>query len=96
MANKLKLEDTLLIGLGVASLAKGRMKEVLSYLAKQGKLATKDQAKMQKKLIEQGKREYTVLSKGYEKAVRQTLKMLNIPTRSEFEALKRTVARNKK
>ncbi len=96
MANKLKLEEPLLIGLGIASLAKERTKDFLEFLMKEGKLAAKDQAKMRKKLVAQGEKEYRAMSKGYEKAVRETMNMLNVPTRSEFEALKRKVEGKKK
>ncbi|OGL66555.1 hypothetical protein A2856_02605 [Candidatus Uhrbacteria bacterium RIFCSPHIGHO2_01_FULL_63_20] len=96
MAKKMKLEEPLFIGLGVAALAKERAQDFLDYLVKEGKLAAKDQAKMRKELAARGKKEYRTMSGGYDKAVRETLKMLDIPTRSEFEALKRQVAGKKK
>ncbi|TAK03809.1 hypothetical protein EPO34_01445 [Patescibacteria group bacterium] len=96
MAKKLKLEEPLMLGLGVASLAKERAADFLDYLLKEGKLAAKDQARMRKDLAARGKTEYRAMSTGYGKAVRETLKTLDIPTRSEFEALKRRVAGKKK
>lgn len=95
MPKKIKLENTLLIGLGAASIAKERAQDFVDFVLKQGKLAAKDQKKLRSKLIKQGQREYASMSKAYEKAVRQTLAALNIPTRSEFEALKRKVSKKK-
>ncbi|MBI2551166.1 hypothetical protein HYV73_02360 [Candidatus Uhrbacteria bacterium] len=96
MAKKFTIEEPLLISLGVASLAKERAEDFLEFLMKEGKLAVEDQAKMRQKLAAQGEKEYQAMSKWYEKAVRETLKILNIPTRSEFESLKRKVTGKKR
>lgn len=89
-------EEALLAGLGVMSLAKGRVEEFIGSLVKDGKLAIKDQKNLRKRLIAEGQKEYRTMTRGYQKIVRETLKTLNVPTRSEFDALKRLVEKKRR
>lgn len=96
MAGKPLLEDAFLMSLGLASMAKERAAEVLEYMVKEGRLAAKDQAKLQKRLVAQGEKEYQAMRRSYEASLGTALKALNVPTRKEFEALKKKVEKRRK
>lgn len=90
------MQESLELGLGVASVARERAEEFVEYLAKEGKSAIRDQAKLRARLVARGEKEYRAMARGYENAVRKVLKAMSVPTRSEFEALKRKVEEKKK
>ncbi|OGH73756.1 MAG: hypothetical protein A3C90_01145 [Candidatus Magasanikbacteria bacterium RIFCSPHIGHO2_02_FULL_51_14] len=95
-AKPVKIEDALLVGLGAAGVARERATDFFEYLIKEGKLAVKDKQKLRKKLTTKGEKELHMMTKVYESAVKSVLHTLNIPTRSEFEALKRRVGPKRK
>lgn len=95
MEKKIGLDEALLVGLGVAAMAKEQAEDFLNFLRKEGRLASKDQAKLRKQLVARGEKEYRAMTKGYGAAVKRTFEILNVPTRSEFEALKRKVEKKK-
>lgn len=96
MKKKISLQESLTLGMGIASIAKERAEDFIEYIAKEGKTAIKDQGKLRARLMARGEKEYHAMARGYDRAVRKTLKTLNVPTRSEFEALKRKVEGKKK
>lgn len=96
MKNKISLQESLALGMGVAAVAKERAEDFIEYLAKEGKTAIKDQGRMRARLMARGEKEYAAMARGYDNAVRKALRALNVPTRSEFEALKRKVEGKKK
>jgi len=88
---KMKTEDALYVGLGVASMAKDYFEDFLDFLQKEGKMMKKDRAGMSGKLKSAGKQEYDRMEKMYQTGVEKALKAMNIPTRKEFNALKAKV-----
>lgn len=71
-----QLEESLMLGLGLASLLRGRMQAFLDFLVKEGKLAVKDQKKFRKQLIDVGEKEYGSMVREYEKYVSRVMNAL--------------------
>lgn len=89
--SKKKTEDVFLMGLGLLSMSKDRVSDMVDFFVQEGKLAMKDQKKLKKQLLTQGGKEYKKMMGMYEKTVQSTLKVMNVPTRKEFDALKKKV-----
>ena len=62
-------EETIYIGLGIASLAKDEIEGVISYLSKKGKPLAKDYTKTKNQLISNGKKEYESIKAFTEKTL---------------------------
>lgn len=84
-------EDLFYFGLGLASLAKDQLETVSSALMKEGKLLTTDKKKFKKEMETKGQYLYTKMQKEMEKTAAAVLKKMDIPSRKEFESLKRQV-----
>ncbi|KKW33134.1 MAG: hypothetical protein UY76_C0008G0007 [Candidatus Uhrbacteria bacterium GW2011_GWA2_52_8d] len=85
-------EELFHLGLGLASLAKDQLETISSALMKEGKLLAKDRKRFKKDLETKGQLLYQQMLREMEKTNRTVLKKMNIPSRKEFEALKRQVA----
>ena len=84
-------KEILHLGLGLASLAKDQLETISSALLNEGKLLAKDQKHFKKDLETKGQLLYQQMLREMEKTNRTVLKKMNIPSRKEFEALKRQV-----
>lgn len=62
-------EETIYLGLGIASLAKDEIEGVVSYLSQKGKPLAKDYGKTKSKLIENGKKKYESIKALTEKSL---------------------------
>lgn len=83
------------MSLGLATFTKDRMAELLKAVEKKAGRALKEKAKTRKELIARGRKEYQSLTRAYERALHTALKTLDIPSRQEFDALKRKVGSKK-
>ncbi len=88
-----KPEEAMLMSLGITTFTKDRFAELLKVFEKKAGLALKEKEKTRKELIARGKKEYQSLTRAYERALHNALKTLDIPSRKEFESLKRKVGR---
>lgn len=91
MSKKPILEDAFILSLGLASIVKDRAADFVEFLVKEGKLAVKDRQKLRNQLASQGEKEFRMMKKVYEKSLATALKAMNVPTRKEFNALKKKV-----
>ena len=91
MSKPSPVEQALFLSLGAAATARERLTDFIDYLIKEGKAATTDRDKLMKQLNVKGEAEYKKMKKTYENAIHATLKAMDIPTRKEFEALRREV-----
>lgn len=91
-----KPEQVFYLGLGLASMAKNSLDTAITALMREGKTIVKDKSKYQEKLIKEGKKAYGSLIKNLEETFDVALKKMNIPSRKEFEELKRKVEGRKK
>lgn len=62
-------EESMYLGLGIASLAKYQVENFLTFLVKEGKIFTKDHSKIRKQLTRSGEKEYKKLKKLMEKSL---------------------------
>ena len=91
MSKPSPVEQALFLSLGAAATARERLTDFVDYLIKEGKSATTDRDKLMKQLNVKGEAEYKKMKKTYENAINASLKAMDIPTRKEFEALRKEV-----
>jgi poly(hydroxyalkanoate) granule-associated protein len=85
------IQKMFLAGLGAMALTKEKVEELVNDLVKRGEVAKKDQSKLLDEMlnaVEKGKQE---ISAFVHKEIEKALQTLDIPTRSEFEELKKKV-----
>lgn len=85
------IERILLAGLGVVALTKEKAEEIVEELIKRGEISKKDQPNFVKRLLEGGKDTRIEIEKIVEKSVTNVLDKLNIPTKSDIDALMKKV-----
>ncbi len=81
------IERLFLAGLGVFTLTKEKAEKIVGDLVKKGEVAEKDQPEFVKKLLERGKASRAEIEKIVEKTVTNVLSRLNVPTKSDIDAL---------
>lgn len=85
------VQKMFLAGLGAMALTKEKVEALVDDLVKRGEVAKKDQSKLLDEMlgsVEKGKQE---IKEFVHKEMEKALKILDIPTRSEFEELKKKV-----
>ncbi|MCK4322281.1 phasin family protein [candidate division WOR-3 bacterium] len=85
------IEKMLLAGLGAFSLTKEKAEEIVNDLVKRGEVSKKDQPEFVKKLLERGKDTRAEIEAIVEKTITNVLNKLNIPTKSDIDALMKKV-----
>jgi len=81
------IERMFLAGVGALTLTKEKAEKIVSDLVKKGEVAKKDQPEFVKRLLERGKASRAEIEKIIEKTVTNVLGKLNIPTKSDIDAL---------
>jgi poly(hydroxyalkanoate) granule-associated protein len=84
-------KNAILAGIGLASLTREKAEEFAKELINRGELSENDKAKFVKDVMDQTEKSKTELEKKIEKSLEEILAKLNIPTRKEFEELKKKV-----
>ena len=85
------MQKMFLAGLGAVALTKEKVEALVEDLVKRGEITKKDQSKILNEMlgsVEKGKQE---IKEFVHKEMEKALKILDIPTRSEFEELKKKV-----
>ena len=82
------LKKTLLTGIGLAALTKEKVEELAKKLADEAKLSEEEGKKLINDLVKQSDKARKNLEDQVEKAVKETLDKLNIPSRDEMNKLK--------
>lgn len=90
------IKKTMLVGAGLAAMTREKIEEVVDELVKKGKLSEKEGKEMVDELIEKSKSVKKDLEERIEKTVTETLKKLNIPSRSEIAELKEKIEQMEK
>ncbi|MBF8280245.1 MAG: hypothetical protein HW383_18 [Candidatus Magasanikbacteria bacterium] len=85
------LNEAVLLSLGLAALARERAEKLISALAKEGKTAWNNQAKLRAEIAKRGEKELQALLKTAQKAADDALKMMSATTQREFNALRKKV-----
>jgi len=90
------IERMFLAGVGALTLTKEKAEKIVSDLVKKGEVARKDQPEFVKKLLERGKASRAEIEKIVEKTVKNVLDKLNVPTKSDIDALMKKIEELKK
>ncbi|MCK4422002.1 phasin family protein [candidate division WOR-3 bacterium] len=85
------IERMLLAGAGVIALTKEKAEKIVDDLVKKGEIAKKDQPKFVKKLLERGKDTRVEIEAIIEKTMTNVLNKLNIPTKTDIDALMKKI-----
>lgn len=85
------IERMLLAGIGAFTLTKQKAEEIVEELVKRGEIAKKDRAEFVKKFLERGKDTRVEIEKIVEKSITNVLSKLNIPTKSDIDALRKKI-----
>ncbi len=90
------IKKTMLVGAGLAAMTREKIEEIIDELVKKGELSEKEGKEMVDELVEKTKKYKKDMEGRVEKLVADTLKKLEIPTRSEVEELKKKIKRMEK
>ncbi len=90
------IERMLSAGLGAFALTKEKAENIVDDLVKKGKVAKKDQPEFVKKLLEKGKDTRAEIEKIVENTTRDVLNKVNIPTKSDIDALMKKIEKLEK
>lgn len=90
------LKKTYLLGLGLASVTRERLEELVDELVKRGEVAESDRQKVLDDLLERAKEEQKKLSTSVKDGVQKVVGEMGIPTRKEFSDLVERVANMEK
>jgi poly(hydroxyalkanoate) granule-associated protein len=77
----------LLAGMGAVALAQEEVEEFVSKLVERGEIAEKDGKKLVRDVMEKRKKEAKKAEDEMEKRVEELLDRMNVPTKSDIEAL---------
>ena len=77
----------MLAGIGAAALAQDEMEDFVNKLVERGQIAEADGKKLLKDMVERRKKDVQKTETELDKRVEELLTRMNIPTKSEIEAL---------
>lgn len=82
----------MLAGIGAAALAQDEMEDFVNRLVERGQIAEADGKKLLKDVVERRKKDVQKTEIELDKRVEEMLTRMNIPTKSEIEALGQKIA----
>lgn len=85
-----------LAGLGLAVVTKEKAEAIAKFLIKKGNASKKDAKKIAKIIMEDAQKGKKIIEDRVKPILHEISKKFDLPTRKEFEALKRTVSELKK
>ena len=85
------IEKMLLASLGALSLTKEKAEKIVEEFVKRGEVAKKDKAGYINRLLERGKDTRMEIEKIVEKSMTKVLSKLNIPAKSDIDALMKKI-----
>ncbi|MCK9483862.1 MAG: phasin family protein [Candidatus Marinimicrobia bacterium] len=85
------IKKIFLAGVGAASLTKEKIENILEDLIKRGEIAREDKNSLLNEMLNSVERGQQETAKFIRKEIEKVLKALDIPSRSEFEELKKQV-----
>ncbi len=90
------IKQIFLAGAGLVSSSKDKAEKIAKELIKKGELAVKDKDSFVSDLVKKAEQTKKSFDRTLEAAVKSILKKLDIPSRKEFNALKRDLEKMKK
>lgn len=85
------IKNAVLASIGLVSLTREKAEEFAKELIKKGKLSENEKAKFIKDVLEQSEKRKTEIEEKIEKTVETVIAKMNIPSKKEFEELKKKV-----
>ncbi|MDD3191074.1 MAG: phasin family protein [Candidatus Pacebacteria bacterium] len=85
------LEKIILSGLGLASLSQDKAQKMIDELVKEGEVSQKDGAIMVKKIMDGVEKNKKEIEKMTEKAVREVVTKINVPSKKDISALEKKI-----
>ena len=86
-------KKSLLTGLGLALVSKQKIEQMIKDVAKDNNISQKESEKMARQMLDKISAKRQDAEKNFESMVEKILKKLQIPSRREFDDLKRQVAK---
>jgi polyhydroxyalkanoate synthesis regulator phasin len=83
------LNHFLNLGIGAVAMTADKAEKLVNELIEKGDIERKESHDLKERIIKRGEEARKELDKNVEKRVQQALKKLNIPTRKEFNDLKK-------
>lgn len=83
------LKKTYLFGLGLASLTKEKVEELVDDMVKRGEVAEKDRSKIIEEMIKRAQEEQEKLFKAVRDSVKKVVHEIGLPTRDEYIELQK-------
>ncbi|HOL00560.1 MAG TPA: phasin family protein [Paludibacteraceae bacterium] len=85
------IKNAVLAGIGLISLTREKAEEFAKELIKKGELSENEKAKFVKDVLEQSEKSKREIEEKIEKTVETVMAKMNIPSKKEFEELKKKV-----
>jgi len=85
------IKNAVLAGIGLISLTREKAEEFAKELIKKGELSENEKAKFIKDVLKQSEKSKTEIEEKIEKTVETVMAKMNIPSKKEFEELKKKV-----
>lgn len=85
------MKKFLFAGLGVTSLTRDKIEEIVDELVKRGKVSAEEKEKIIDELIKVAEKKRADVKELIRGEVKKILKSLDIPTRSDFEEIKKEI-----
>lgn len=85
------IKNAVLASIGLISLTREKAEEFAKELIKKGELSENEKAKFIKDVLEQSEKRKTEIEEKIEKTVETVIAKMNIPSKKEFEELKKKV-----
>lgn len=89
------IRKTVLAGVGFAALTKEKAEEIIHELTKAGNISEEEGRKAVEELMEKSEKARKDFEKQVEKLVTSAMEKLDIPTRKDYEKLKRDISKVK-
>ena len=98
MGNKLEegLRKGLLAGLGLVVLTKEKARQIARELVKKGKVSGENVAEVTGEILDKARKGKQLVEARIEKAIKKIIEKTGVPTRQEFEDLKKSLEELKK
>jgi len=81
------LKKTYLLGLGLASLTREKVEEMVDELVKKGEVAEKDRRQVMSDILDRAREEQQKLTETIKDGVQKVVGEMRVPSRTQYEAL---------
>ena len=85
------IRKTVLAGIGAATLTKEKAEELVDELIQRGEVASEERPKVVRELVTKAEKASKEWHERVEKAVKETVERLGIPTKADLDALNRKI-----